>query len=368
MRAAPKSILIVDVDYLGDAILALPVVPALRRHFPTAQLTLAASREVAPLLLSHPDLDRVVELDARRRLRSVLRLVRQFFNLGRHELVIGLSVIPGRDWVAAVAAWFCGARRRLSINRHEAESPLHWSSIYFNVLRPLGIEGSPEAPHLPIHPWARQKMQRLLQDNGSRPRPWVGLNPGGRIYRLSDPEKRGRKSVLSRRWPLQDYATLSRRLIDDGVTVFLTGSKEDISLAATIIKQASASGSNRLIDMTGRLSLAENIALIEQLDVFVSGDTGPMHVAIALDVATVAILGPSDPRRIGPRETRAGHQILTPNLPCSPCSGPVLFPCRNKNGQECLNAISIETVYQAVCSALRFCPPARLAGNMGARV
>jgi ADP-heptose:LPS heptosyltransferase len=77
-----------------------------------------------------------------------------------------------------------------------------------------------------------------------------------------------------------------------------------------------------------------------------------MHLAFALDVPTVAIFGPSDPRRVGPPAHPARHRILRPGLACSPCAGEALVPCRNPAGQECLTAVSVADAFTAAMELL----------------
>jgi len=356
----PSAILVVDTDYIGDVILATPVLTALRRRFPTAHLTLATSPEAAPLLVAHPALDQVVELEPRPGLGRALRLLRQLRALRPHDIVVGLNVIPARGWVAVLAAWFCGARQRLSVQPDAADNlPLHWSAIYPRVLRPLGIVHPPASPQLATSPQARRTVQQFL-DNHAQPerRPWIGVNPGGRIYNLSDPREHGRIARLSRRWPAERFAALVARLLDDGATVFLTGSTEDASTTSAIARMLDETVSDRLIDATGCFSLTETAALIERMDVFVSNDTGPMHVAFSLNVPTVALFGPTDPRVTGPL-VEFPHQILQPHLPCSPCCGRKLVICRNPAGQECLSAVSVDAAHAAVerTLAARACTP-----------
>jgi ADP-heptose:LPS heptosyltransferase len=240
-------------------------------------------------------------------------------------------------------------------------TPRHWCRIYLETLKPLRIEGAPDAPRLATGEEARRKVESFLADHTPGPGPWVGVHPGGRIYRIPDPAAPEGVARLSRRWPPDRFAALVRLLLAGGTTVFLTGSDEDAPAARAILADASsgmhAFPPGRLIDTTGRLSLPETAALIERMDAFVSNDTGPMHLAFALDVPTVAIFGPTDPLRAGPLHGLP-HRVLTPGLPCSPCGGEALVPCRNPNGQECLTAISVAEVYGAVKAALDIRGPA----------
>lgn len=379
------QILVLDRDFVGDLICATPALAALRRRFPQATITLAVAPGVAPLFRAHPAVDRVVALEEGLGLRGAFRLFRQLRRLAPQSVVIGLGAVPANAWLGHLAGVLCRAPVRLGEAHGRYHdlltdpvrrdlSPRHWSRLYLDVLAPLDIEGTAEPLGLVTAPEEREAVAQFLDAMGPLPRPWIGIHAGGRIYRIPDQATPGGLATLSRRWPAERYGLLVRRLLADGGTVFLTGSSEDAPATGRVIQVAREGEINgasddgapihgqalpmdqaseqepraRLIDTTGRLSLAETAALIERLDVFVSNDTGPMHLAFALDVPSVALFGPTDPRWVGPVEGGQRHRILVPGLPCSPCGGASLVPCRNPAGQECLTAIPVETVYAAV--------------------
>jgi heptosyltransferase-2 len=398
IQGTPRTILVIDTDYIGDAILATPVLAALKRRFPEARLTLGAAPGVAPLLASHPAVDRVVALDTRPGLQRALRLYRDLRRLEKpQDLAIGLSAVPANAWIGHVAGALVRAPRRIGEAHGRFVELLtdavsrdpglhHWTSVYHAVLRPLGIDAPPEPPRLATGEDARTGVDRFLAEQGALPRPWIGIHPGGRIYQVPEPSAPGGVALLSRRWPQERFTALVERLLADGGTLFLTGSTDDAPvtsaikaccapvlreksrvlrkdggsshaerLADTVTQNAEHGTQHALIDTTGRLSLPETAALIERMDAYVTNDTGPMHLALALDVPTVALFGPTDPRRAGPLPGDGRHQVLAPDLPCSPCGGEALVPCRNPAGQECLTAIPVEAVYQAAKAALGCC-------------
>jgi ADP-heptose:LPS heptosyltransferase len=133
-----------------------------------------------------------------------------------------------------------------------------------------------------------------------------------------------------------------------GGTIVLTGTDADRPLVDAV---ASGLDGAPAVDAAGALDLPSLAALLAELDVFVTGDTGPMHLAAAVDTPVVALFGPSDPARYGPR-ARA-ERILRVDLPCSPCGLVRLPPVRCRGHvPECLDRIGVDEVAAAAIALL----------------
>jgi ADP-heptose:LPS heptosyltransferase/O-antigen/teichoic acid export membrane protein len=383
----PSSILVLDRDYIGDVVCITPALRALRDRFPAASITLAAAPNVAPLFEEHPDVDRVVALPDARGAIGAVRLIRELRKLAPQSVVIGLGTVPANAWLGQLAGVLCDAPIRLGevgpstgagrahrrfeellthsvarggggtprsgVGAAHSPEPRHWAQIHLDLLAPLGVTAGPSPTRLVTTAEARATVARLLEvgaptgERGPLARPWIGIHAGGRIYQIPDAGAPGGIARLSRRWPVERFGALARRLTEEcGATVFLTGAPEEARTSA-LVAGPSVTG---CIDTTGRLSLAETAALMEQCDVFVTNDTGPMHMAFALGVPTVAIFGPTDPRRVGPigEEATRRSRILAPALSCAPCAGEALIPCRHPEGQVCLLEIPVGDVFRAV--------------------
>jgi ADP-heptose:LPS heptosyltransferase len=158
-------------------------------------------------------------------------------------------------------------------------------------------------------------------------RPLVGVHASG-----------GR---LSKQWHLDRFAAVARRLAAErGATIVLTGSPSDRSMVDEV---AAALGGVTMIRADGALDLPSLAALLDQLDVFITSDTGPMHLAAAMQTAVVALFGPSDPKRYGPRA--AVERIVRVDLPCSPCGQVRLPPVRCRGHvPDCMDGIGVDVV------------------------
>ncbi|MEO7192882.1 MAG: glycosyltransferase family 9 protein [Vicinamibacterales bacterium] len=167
-------------------------------------------------------------------------------------------------------------------------------------------------------------------------RPLVGLHVSG-----------GRQS---KQWHLERFAAVGRELASAArATIVLTGAPADAAMVAEVARHLH---DLPVINATGSLTLIELAALLEQLDLLVSSDTGPMHMAGAVGTPVVALFGPSDPSRYGP--IGSPSRVLRVSLPCSPC-GMVRQPPERCRGHvpDCMDGIAVRTVVDAALQLLR---------------
>jgi ADP-heptose:LPS heptosyltransferase len=152
-----------------------------------------------------------------------------------------------------------------------------------------------------------------------------------------------------KQWEPDRFGEVARRLAKAyGAAIVLTGSPEDAALVATL---RSSLPDCRVIDVSGDADLPTLAAILERLDVFVTGDTGPMHLAGAVGTPVVAIFGPSDPARYA---LRGPHdRVVRVDLPCSPCNR-IRRPPERCVGHtpDCLASVLVESVFEAAVSAL----------------
>jgi ADP-heptose:LPS heptosyltransferase len=169
-------------------------------------------------------------------------------------------------------------------------------------------------------------------------RPVVGLHPGG-----------GRPV---KQWDVARWADVAARLQREfGATVLITGSEADRPLAEAVTRGLPA----RAFDLTGKLTARETMAVIARLDLFLSPDTGPMHMAAAVGTPSVSVFGPSDPVRYFSAPPGPRHVVVRRELWCSPCNLIRRPPaeCTGHHGPECLRLVTVDDVYAAAAGLLR---------------
>ncbi len=323
------KILILKPSSLGDVIHALPVLRLLKKHLPESEIFWWLDSRYAPLLEGDPDLAGVI-LFQRERWRSAWRWMEAWNSL-RH---IRLATF---DWVidlqslmrTGVVAWLANGKLTIGLDdpregacafydiivpRPSAQT--HAVDWYLRVLPPLGVPIHRDFHWLPDRPAVAAAVQEKWRPAASR---WLILQPGARW-----PNKR---------WPVEYFGELVRLLAkaQPELRFAILGSSADAELGQAIARLHP----QRCLDLTGHASLPEMIEWIRLSELMVSNDTGPMHVAAALNKPVVAIFGPTDPHRTGPYgQTEA---VLQLKLPCVPC---LKDYCGYEKPLECLRAIS----------------------------
>lgn len=342
-------ILIVKPSSLGDIVHALPVLAAVRRARPDAHIAWLVNTTFAPLLEGHPLLNEVIGFDRRRfgRMlrspRAALEFVRFCGSLRarRFDLVLELQGL----FRSGFLAWISGARVRVGFagarelgaffvthrvaapagGRSASSSDRHavaWNRL---LLERLGVDAA--APEFPLAVRAEETAaaRRLLADAGVAADSFTALLPGARWE--------------SKRWPATRWA----RLIDaldaaGGGPCVLLGAPDERGIAQAIRATARATAA----DLVGRTSLRELAAILSLATRVVCCDSGPMHMAAALNRPLVALFGPTNPARTGPY-TDAGQVVRLP-LACSPCYERVC-PLGH---HDCLATLDVDRVMDAI--------------------
>ncbi len=308
-----RSALVVAPAWVGDTILAQPMLELIRRAEPGLAIDLLAPPWTAGLAARLPGVRNVIEapfrhgqlgLGARRAVGHSVR-ARGYAkawllpNSFKSALVPWFAGIPERiGYVGEWRHWLLTDARRLDAARLPtmAERFAALALADGMALPPVPL------PVLEVDVQARATaMARLGLDTA---RPVAALCPGAEY----GPAKR---------WPPSQFASLVDRLLADGFQVWLFGSSKDQAITAEIRSMCSARSRQVPTDLAGRTSLAEAIDLMSLAALVVSNDSGLMHVAAALDRPLVALYGSSSPGFTPPLSPRA--QVVSLGLPCSPC-------------------------------------------------
>jgi len=309
----PQRILIRSTNWIGDAIITTPAVRTIRRNFPNAKISILALPWVADVFAASPHVDEVILYQKKKEHSGMAGmwklaglLAEQRFDLAiLLQNAISAAILTKLAGIPARAGYTTDGRALLLTNgvklRREVKK-IHQVNYYQEMLRGLGLVcGSNELflqlPE-PDIAWAR------AQAGGLGPGPLVGLNPGAAY----GPAKR---------WPagyFKQLATLLRRELRATMVVFGTGADAE---AAREIEQGAP---GHVVDLAGKTSLAQAMAMIGVCDVFVTNDSGLMHVSAALGVPTLAIFGSTDHVATGPRGSKT--RIIRHETECSPCLKP----------------------------------------------
>lgn len=347
-----KRILIIKPSSLGDVVNALPFLTSLRRRYSDRYIAWLVEEEAAELLQGHPLLDRVV-VSGRRRwgrelfaplrwsaaLREIGALIVELRD-GRYDLVVDLQgllksalmlVIAGARFRVGFAGAREGSRRVLTHQVPLPSMPTHAVDRYLDAARFLGADPVSKAFVFPSGPEDEVRAEALLAE--------AGVRPGDLVVALN-PQARWRTKL----WGEERFARLGEILARRcGARILVIGSVSDLPLAGRLAARMDPAP----FVVAGRTDLRLLIALLKRIDLLVTLDSGPMHLAAALGTPLVALFGPTDPRLSGPYASDG--IVLRVPLPCSPC---LKRRCQISEDRLCMRSISEEEVAAAASALL----------------
>lgn len=340
-------VLIIKPSSLGDVIHALPVAAALKAADPSVMVDWVVSGGYAGLLSGNPDIDRVILFDrgmfkgpgGLSRLSSFVKELRR----ERYDIVLDLQGLLRSGLMAfatrsGLRAGFANAREGapLFYNRRVPVPDLdvHAVDRYMSALDAVGVAHGEPVFRLPANASDEGATDAILSDAGigNRAR-FVAMAPSARWD--------------TKRWPAAMFAELAGRLFaDEGIRSVFVGTASD----AELMKGIDAGPDNGIYQAFGRTTVSALGTLFARAALVVTNDSGPMHIAAAAGVPTLAIFGPTDPKRTGPYGKTS--RTLTPADECAPCFS------RNCDNVRCLAGISVDRVHAEAVSMLKeeVCP------------
>ncbi len=319
---------------IGDLLHTLPALKALKQKFPTAHFTVIVSPELKPLIQGTSIADQVLLFDKTKFKKSLRAFIKFGLQLREDHYDLFIDLQPS---MRSFLAWqLSGAQQRLVYRKQKknrtGERRLHAAENFMETLKPLGITIPVQDIELPVQDEARRSVDLFLsREKYDRKRILIALNCGVGAARPA------------RNWFPDRFASLADRLIRDlGATVIFIGGKEDRELVSAVMNMMR----EKALSAVGVLSLAESAALLSQCACLVSSDTGPLHLATAVQTRVVGLFGSTDPDRTGP--LGKGHQVLLKKLSC--------VPCEDKYCQfgtlACMDAITVDDVFEAIRKAI----------------
>lgn len=351
---AEKRILIIKLGALGDVILAVPSLRMIRKKFPSAHISLLVDSRFSSVVSGCPYINEVVLFD-RKKARSWMWLARfakrlrrenfdlsvDFQNTKRTHFLAFLAGIPDRYGFGR--GFFGKLLNHPDLTYARPDSPVRHQ---FRILSRLGINQLDETLELWTNPQSDTEAINWFPEKGiAVNRKWVGLAIGSS------------SRWATKRWPLEYFRSLLLRLVKEfDCRVVILGSEDDKLLAAELLKGIPESILSSVVDVTGKTDLPRLISLVKQLQLLVTGDTAPLHIGTALGIQTIALFGPTDPKRhVVPNKSTT---LLVRHLPCQPCYKGI---CRYSEELACLKHIGVEEVFD---TAKRQLLAASLRGSM----
>lgn len=317
-----RKILVLNRNHIGDCLLTTPLLRALKRRYPRARLCVSIPQSNHDLLANNPHVDEIVFRPEINSWAAKFAFARQIRRQG-YDLIISLqeksnfyawatrfSTLLNPKPAVTIGLDHPRTRRHYQYNvpvladRHEVYKYLDVAELLEcpSDLNPV-LELSPPAA-------ARQRMGEWVSFEGFDPdQRFIGINPGG-----TKPDKR---------WIPERFAAVADRLHEElGLPAVILGGGNDREAAERI---RAAIASHTPLVSAGKTTLGETAALLERCRLLVTGDTGPMHMAVALAVPVVGLFGPTDPAKFRPFSTSS--RVLRHEAPCSDCAERRRLPC-----------------------------------------
>jgi heptosyltransferase-2 len=329
-----RHVLIRSSNWVGDAILTTPAVRAIRKNFPNAEISILAKPWVSPVFYNNPDIDHIIDFDAAGRHRGWMGKVRLSRELRKKKF--DLAILLQNAFEAAVIACLAGIPNRLGFNTdgrgflltHGVHlKPFHQGGhhidYYLGMLEGADLKLNGRKLSLRVTDRERDHAEDILKRHRiAETDRLVGINPGAAYG-------------SAKRWFPGRYAAVGSQLHKShGVRIVIFGGPGEEALGQKISEQIGGAS----VSLSGKTSLREAIALIERCCLFITNDSGLMHVAAALDVPQIAIFGSTDHLATGPSNPRS--RIVRVPFPCSPC---LKQECAT--GHHCMKAITVDMVY-----------------------
>lgn len=341
-----ERVLIVAPNWLGDAVMALPALSAVRRHWPDAHLAVAARPSIAPLFAMVDGVDEVIALETTAGLGAVRRWRRDAHRLmeGRFDMALALPNSFVAAWILARAGiperagYAADLRARLltrAVPRPRTFS--HQADYYLALVGALGMAPASTYARVNVPEAARQPALQLLAAEGLAPAaPFVAMAPGAAYGK-------------AKQWPPGRFAELAVRAHEAlGMRTVLVGTRSDAGVCAEIVRAARRLAPEAPVpaDLSGRTDLPALASVLSAARTVVANDSGAMHLAGAVGTPVVAIFGSTNEQQTRPLTSGpddAPPRLVTHPVWCRPC---MLRECPIDH--RCMRGISAEVVVRQI--------------------
>lgn len=331
-----RKILIVRLDRIGDVVLSTPVLKAVRDAYPASHITFMVAPHARDIANGSPYINEVIIYDKKGAQKSLIENIKFIANLSGKKFDIAIILHPTRrtHWLTFLS----GIPRRLGYGKkmgvlltdrvpHKKHLGLkHEMDYTLGLLRYMGIEPRDKKLHVPVDDRSERRARRILEDAGIKDNDKIVIiNPGA--------------SCRSKRWPAQRFAEVADALVRKlGVKIIVVSGASDrcfTDLTVSMMKTPKA------LNLSGMTTIKELASLLKRSLLFISNDSGPVHIACAMGTPVISIFGRNDrglsPRRWGP--TNATDRSLHKYVGCDVC---LAHNCRIEF--KCLDAITADEV------------------------
>jgi lipopolysaccharide heptosyltransferase II len=334
------KLLVRGVNWIGDSVMTLPALKALKEGLSGSIISLLVKPWVSAVFENNPHIDKIILYSQLH--KGVFGRLKLSQTL-RREHFCG-AILFQNAFDAAIIAFLAGIGERIGYNRdgrgllltnavsvpREKSHQIHY---YLNLLEQIGIKTKYSYPYIYLLLDERLQARERL---AAMKRPILGINPGATYG-------------SAKRWFPERFAEVATWFMaDTGGSVIIFGGNSEVDIADEIYKNIIPEfrKPDSLLNVAGQTALRELISLISECDVFLTNDSGPLHIAYAVQTPMVAIFGSTDPQLTGPPPGAESDNtvIIAPDIPCSPCFERA---CK-QNDMQCMYAVTSDEVYYGI--------------------
>ena len=341
----PK-ILIVQPSRMGDIIFALPAVVEIKKKYPHAHINWIADERCADIIKDNSLIDNLIVFDRRNISLSYIRKMKKLLRAEKFDLSIDFHGL----FKSAAIVMMAGAKIKLASSSTNGMRELSW--LFSREIKPDNVISHCIERHLAVakylgcdfdtdkldfhleikDKYINEVKEILKKENVDLNKKIVLIHPGG--------------GWISRRWQSDKFAkTIDLINKNYDVNVMLIGGKEGGASEKGLDEEIISMLENKkIINLTGKLTLKQLMALFTMADLFLANEAGPMHIATALKVPAIAILGPTDAKRTGP--FKGNTTVVQKKVPCQPCRN------RTCTKVDCMKLISVDEIFKLISQNL----------------
>ncbi len=341
-----NKILVVQLWGIGETILTLPSIEALKKKFPGAEINVLVTERNKDVFYNNKNLNKTILIKLN--LFSVFNFILK--NIGKYDLVVDMEEYLN---ISAIISFFTG-KKRIGFS-HNSRSKLYDIRVKYNdkqhavqtfvdLVRKLDfVYDANKLPKLNFSENDKKFVDKFLRNNSTKKSDFVVCVAPGAA-----------ESAKSRMWPHDSYAELCDEIISRyKAKIIFIGDENETELVENI--QKSIDNKDRVINTAGQLNLTQLFYLITKAKLFIGNDAGPMHIAAAQGIKTLGLFGPNLPLRFGPYGKGNIGLYKGYNCEFSPCinvhRGEVpdcLYPRSSNDYQKCMKNISVNDVLREI--------------------
>ena len=325
-----KRILVVNVNWLGDAIMTTPAFKAIKEKFPLSFVAVMAPGRVADVFSDSPYIDEVIIFNEKNEHKSFSQKLHFIKQLRKKKF--DTVFLIHRSFTRALICFLAGIKTRIGYKRFKnifivnktikpPAKNIHKQDYYLYLFEKTGIATADKLPEVYVPQQIQEKYKTEITHLRQKHTYLVGINPSA--------------NWLLKRWPQENFAMLSDKLIRElNCCILFVGAKADAGVVDAVINRMKEKPYN----FCAKTSIKELAAIIKNVDLFISNDSGPAHLSASLGTNTLVLFGPTSSELSAPRGKRV--QILKKSIQCE-------IPCYDTGCHDnlCMKNITVEDAY-----------------------